>query len=113
MNKMTKTKLENLKENDVIFAINPYEQSFDRQKKIKIRKIIVKIVIGNKIINQSFSGRLGSIESLASIDFIDDMLRSEIKGVFKNYKEAHQYLQIVQSGKFLNEVKNHHNNVRR
>lgn len=112
MNKMTKTELENLQENDVIFAINPYEQSFDRQANIKIKRLFVRIIVGNKIITQDSSKDLDSIE-LESIHFIDDMLRGEIKGVFKTYPEACQYLQIVKLGEFSEKVKYHHDKMRK
>jgi hypothetical protein len=110
MNKLTKTYLENLQENDVIFVVNPYEETFDKQEHVKIKRIVVSTVIDGKITSTS-SYEPETIEHLNSLSYIDDMLRGDIKGVFSTHKEAYKYLKLVHHSKFSKEVKNHHDSL--
>ena len=111
MSKLTLEDLKNLKENDVIFSINPYGHGNNSQNRVGIVTYVVSSVDEEGKLNGYTSSSTYEGAYVNTYDYIQDMVRS-IKGVFDNLTEALEYLELVHTGNFSQQVDDLHHSLK-
>lgn len=95
------------KTNQVLFSVNPYSNT--NQREVKIQTIIISYIKEGRVHGYSTSF-LEAQEWVKFSGFATDMTIG-VKGMFDNFPEALEFLGVVHSGYCSRVVEKHHNIV--
>lgn len=108
--KLSRENMLSLKQDDVIYIINPYGNG--NQQHVKIKTFIIDKVDDNKIYGCRSSALYLQTYIHGSINYIDDITNHDIIHAYGNIREAEEYLKLVHSGQCSFAVTNHHNSFK-